>query len=75
MPRSKNTRPPSARAQVEALRRRLFEAHAIVEVTRFALSSRLIAPDDSAIDDAVADALDVALRLIDDTASAMERST
>jgi hypothetical protein len=74
MAAKKNTRPPSTRASrqnVESQRQRLFQAHAIVEVTRHAIASQLDGLDEAAI----TNALQVAGGIVDDVAAALETHT
>lgn len=56
------------RDDLEAQRQRLFQAHAIVEVTRHAITTQLEGLDESAIVNALA----VAGGIVDDVASALE---
>lgn len=72
MATKKSTRQPSARTsvqqQIEAQRQRLFQAHAIVEVARYALASQLEGLDEAA----VTNALQLAGTMIDGVAAALE---
>lgn len=74
MDRSKSKRARSARVSqrkhIEAQRRRLLGADAIVICVRAALDSRLDAPDEIR----VGDALQVASDIINDVAAALERA-
>jgi hypothetical protein len=75
MARKNHSRPRSPRASVQphidVQRARLFEAHAVVQVTRFAIASKLNGLDESI----VINALRVASDLIDGVAAALEVPT
>lgn len=72
MATKKLTGPRTARASInlEAQRARLFQAQAIVAVTRYAMATTLEAFDETAVIDALA----VVERIVDDVANALADS-
>lgn len=72
MPKTKSTRPPSARAfvqqQVETQRRRLLGADAVIICVQRAIDSRQCPPDEIR----VGDALGVASELINEAVAALD---